>query len=173
MKKTLLFLAALLLSGAAAAQSGYPAKAITTVVGFAPGGGTDTVARIIGRTLGEQLGQQVLTDNKAGAGGNIATDHVVKAAPDGYTIYLANVGALAVNPHLLQLQYDPLKDPRSPPDRTSRRARLRRSPPPAQDATRSCPTCRPWPSWATPATTPPTGTPTWRRPRRRRTSSSG
>jgi tripartite-type tricarboxylate transporter receptor subunit TctC len=88
----------------------YPNKAITSVVGFAPGGGTDTVSRIVAKTLGEQVGQQVITDNKAGAGGNIATDFVVRAQPDGYTIYLANVGAIAVNPHLLPLQYDPLKD---------------------------------------------------------------
>src|SRR5687768_6413456 len=81
----------------------YPNKAITTVVGFAPGGGTDTVSRIIAKTLGDQMGQQVLTDNKAGAGGNIATDLVARAAPDGYTIYLANVGAIAVNPHMLPL----------------------------------------------------------------------
>jgi tripartite-type tricarboxylate transporter receptor subunit TctC len=88
----------------------YPGKPITSVVGFAPGGGTDTVSRIVGKTLGEQLGQQVLTDNRAGAGGNIATDFVARSAPDGYTIYLANVGAIAVNPHLLPLQYDPLRD---------------------------------------------------------------
>ena len=100
----------LFVHGIAAAQSPFPGRPITTVVGFAPGGGTDTVSRIIGKTLGDQLGQQVLTDNKSGAGGNIATDLVVKAAPDGYTIYLANVGAIAVNPHLLPLAYDPLKD---------------------------------------------------------------
>ncbi len=88
----------------------YPNKAITSVVGFAPGGGTDTVSRIIAKTLGDQLGQQVITDNRAGAGGNIATDFVVRSAPDGYTLYLANVGAISVNPHLLPLQYDPLKD---------------------------------------------------------------
>jgi tripartite-type tricarboxylate transporter receptor subunit TctC len=88
----------------------YPNKPITSVVGFAPGGGTDTVSRIVAKTLGEQLGQQVLTDNKAGAGGNIATDFVVRSAPDGYTLYLANVGAIAVNPHLLPLTYDPLRD---------------------------------------------------------------
>ncbi|HEX2650079.1 MAG TPA: tripartite tricarboxylate transporter substrate binding protein [Burkholderiales bacterium] len=101
-------LASLVFSFGALGQ--YPSRPITTLVGFAPGGGTDTVSRIIAKTLGEQLGQQVLTDNKAGAGGNIATDLVVKAAPDGYTIYLANVGAIAVNPHLLRLTYDPLKD---------------------------------------------------------------
>ena len=95
---------------ATSASAQYPTRPITSVVGFAPGGGTDTVSRIVAKTLGDQLGQQVLTDNKAGAGGNIATDHVVRAAPDGYTIYLANVGALTVNPHLLQLTYDPLKD---------------------------------------------------------------
>ena len=99
-----------LAAGAAFAQAPFPGRPVTTVVGFAPGGGTDTVSRIIGKTLGEQLGQTVLTDNKSGAGGNIATDLVVKAAPDGYTIYLANVGAISVNPHLLPLTYDPLKD---------------------------------------------------------------
>jgi tripartite-type tricarboxylate transporter receptor subunit TctC len=98
----------LLFSGTCFAQ--YPNKPITTVVGFAPGGGTDTVSRIVAKALGDQLGQQVLTDNRAGAGGNIATDFVVRSQPDGYTLYLANVGALAVNPHLLPLQFDPLKD---------------------------------------------------------------
>ena len=107
MKKLIAFIG-ILFSGICFAQ--YPNKPITTVVGFAPGGGTDTVSRIIAKTLGDQLGQQVLTDNKAGAGGNIATDLVVRAPADGYTLYLANVGAIAVNPHLLPLQYDPLKD---------------------------------------------------------------
>ena len=100
----------LVFAGSALAQANFPAKAITTVVGFAPGGGTDTVARVVGRTLGENLGQQVIVDNKAGAGGTIAVDYVAKAAPDGYTLVLANVGALAANPHIMKLQYDPLKD---------------------------------------------------------------
>jgi tripartite-type tricarboxylate transporter receptor subunit TctC len=108
MKRTGIFAALLLASGLCLAQ--YPNKPITSVVGFAPGGGTDTVSRIVGKTLGEQLGQQVLTDNRAGAGGNIATDYVIRSPADGYTLYLANVGALTVNPHLLPLQYDPLKD---------------------------------------------------------------
>jgi tripartite-type tricarboxylate transporter receptor subunit TctC len=107
MKKLIAF-AGIFFSALCFAQ--YPNKPITTVVGFAPGGGTDTVSRIIAKTLGDQVGQQVLTDNKAGAGGNIATDFVVRAPADGYTLYLANVGAIAVNPHLLPLQYDPLKD---------------------------------------------------------------
>ena len=88
----------------------FPNKPITIVVGFEPGGGTDTTARIVQGPLGELLGQQVVVENRAGAGGNIAVDHVAKAAPDGYTIVLANVGALAVNPHILKTPYDPLKD---------------------------------------------------------------
>jgi len=95
-------------SAAAAAQ--WPQKAVTTVVGFEPGGGTDTTSRIVGRALGEQLGQQVVTENRAGAGGTIAVGNVAKAVPDGYTIVLANVGALAVNPHIMKLPYDPLHD---------------------------------------------------------------
>jgi tripartite-type tricarboxylate transporter receptor subunit TctC len=88
----------------------WPAKAITTVVGFEPGGGTDTTARIVAPALGELLGQNVVVENRAGAGGNIAVDYAAKAAPDGYTIVLANVGALTVNPHILKTPYDPLKD---------------------------------------------------------------
>jgi tripartite-type tricarboxylate transporter receptor subunit TctC len=95
---------------AAAAQGGFPARPITVVVGFEPGGGTDTTARIVQRPLSEQLGQQVVVENRAGAGGNIAVDYVAKSAPDGYTIVLANVGALSVNPHILKTPYDPLRD---------------------------------------------------------------
>ena len=98
-----------LFAGVAAAQ-GFPNKPITTVVGFEPGGGTDTVARIVGKTLGEQVGQQVVVENKAGAGGTIAVDYVSKQAPDGYTLVLANVGAMAANPHMMSLHYNPLTD---------------------------------------------------------------
>jgi len=106
--KKLIAFAGILFSGICFAQ--YPNKPITIVVGFEPGGGTDTTARIVQGPLGEQLGQQIVVENRAGAGGNIAVDHVVKAAPDGYTIVLANVGALAVNPHILKTPYDPLRD---------------------------------------------------------------
>jgi tripartite-type tricarboxylate transporter receptor subunit TctC len=92
------------------AQGGFPAKPITMVVGFEPGGGTDTVARIVAKTLGDNLGQQVIVENRAGAGGNIAVDNVAKSVPDGYTLVLANVGALAVNPHMIKVPYDPMKD---------------------------------------------------------------
>src|SRR5882724_4419127 len=88
-------------SACALAQS-FPNKPITTVVGFEPGGGTDTTARIIAPTLSELLGQQVVVENRSGAGGNIAVDYVAKASPDGYTLVLANVGAIAVNPHILK-----------------------------------------------------------------------
>jgi tripartite-type tricarboxylate transporter receptor subunit TctC len=95
---------------AAAAAQGFPNKPVTIVVGFEPGGGTDTTARIVGKTLGEQLGQQVIIENRAGAGGTIAVAHVAKETPDGYTIVLANVGALTANPFIMHLTYDPLKD---------------------------------------------------------------
>ena len=103
---------ALALAGTAlgAAAQNFPAKPITTVVGFEPGGGTDTVARIVAKTLSEQLGQQVVVENRAGAGGNIAVDYVTKSAPDGYTVVLANVGAIAVNPHIMKTTYDPQRD---------------------------------------------------------------
>ena len=95
---------------AAWAQGAFPSKPVTIVVGFEPGGGTDTTARIVQKPLSDQLGQQVVVENRAGAGGNIAVDYVAKTAPDGYTLVLANVGALAVNPHILKTPYDPLRD---------------------------------------------------------------
>ncbi len=101
---------ALLFSGSIFSQTSFPSRPITTVVGFEPGGGTDTVARIVAKTLGENLGQQAVVENRAGAGGNIAVDYVAKSAPDGYTIVLANVGAMTVNPHLIKTPYDPLRD---------------------------------------------------------------
>src|SRR5690349_18590071 len=104
-------LAALALGITLSAQAQtFPSKPITTVVGFEPGGGTDTTARIVAKTLSEQIGQQVVVENRAGAGGDIAVDYVAKSAPDGYTLVLANVGALTVNPHILKTPYDPLKD---------------------------------------------------------------
>jgi tripartite-type tricarboxylate transporter receptor subunit TctC len=111
MKKFLWIACATALAGSAAAQAPYPSRPVTMVVGFAPGGGTDTASRIIAKKLGENLGQTVLVENKAGAGGNIATELVVKAAPDGYTILLASVGSMAITPHLLpKPPYDPLRD---------------------------------------------------------------
>ena len=97
--------------GAAQAQAPFPSRAVTMVVGFAPGGGTDIAARIIAKRLAENIGQAVVVENRTGAGGNIATDLVAKAVPDGYTILLGSVGSLTVAPHLVaKLPYDPLKD---------------------------------------------------------------
>jgi len=105
-----LFAAVALLFSCVSAGQGFPSKPITMVVGFEPGGGTDTVARVVAKFLAENIGQQVVVENRAGAGGNIAVDHTIKSAPDGYTVVLANVGALTVNPHLMKLAYDPLRD---------------------------------------------------------------
>ena len=109
----ILFAAALAaLSQAAFAQgASFPNRPITMVVGFAPGGGTDTVARIVAKKLGDSVGQTVIVENKAGAGGTVATNQVAKSAPDGYTILLGSIGSLAVAPHIIaKLPYDPMHD---------------------------------------------------------------
>jgi tripartite-type tricarboxylate transporter receptor subunit TctC len=103
--------AALLLAAGAFAQANFPSRAVTLTVGFAPGGGTDTAARIIAKKLGDNIGQPVVVENRAGAGGNIAAQHIASAAPDGYTIHLASVGPMAVAPHMTRnLPYDPKRD---------------------------------------------------------------
>ena len=105
-------LAALVWIGAAGAQTaGYPNKPLRFMVGFPPGGSTDVAARVIAPRLAERLGQQIVIDNRAGAGGNIGVDAIAKSAPDGYTIGFGVSGALAVNVTLQpNLPYDPLKD---------------------------------------------------------------
>ncbi|MEO7742296.1 MAG: tripartite tricarboxylate transporter substrate-binding protein, partial [Usitatibacter sp.] len=105
------FLAALLFAGAAAAQAGFPSRSVTLTVGFAPGGGTDTAARIVARKLSENIGQTVVVENKAGAGGNIAAQQVATAPPDGYTIHLTSVGPMTVAPAMQKnLPYDVKRD---------------------------------------------------------------
>ena len=102
--------AAIAFASACAAQT-FPARAVTLTVGFAPGGGTDTAARIIAQKLFENIGQPVVVENRAGAGGNIAAQHIATAPPDGYTIHLTSVGPMAIAPHLIKgLQYDPSRD---------------------------------------------------------------
>jgi tripartite-type tricarboxylate transporter receptor subunit TctC len=98
-------------SGAALPADAYPAKPIRLVVGFAPGGANDLVARAVATRLGTRLGQQVVVENRAGAGGNIATEQVARAAPDGYTLLLASVASFAMSPALIgKVPFDPVGD---------------------------------------------------------------
>jgi tripartite-type tricarboxylate transporter receptor subunit TctC len=100
-----------LLAASAAAQTVFPNRPVTMVVGFAPGGGTDIASRIIAKKLAENIGQSVVVENRPGAGGNIATETVSRAQPDGHTLLLASVGSLTVAPHIVaKLPYDPLHD---------------------------------------------------------------
>jgi len=95
---------------AAAAQS-YPTQPITLVVPFAAGSGTDAVARVVAKGLGERLGQQVLVDNRAGASGQLAAQFVAGAKPDGYTLMMTTNTPHSANPALFRkLRYDPIKD---------------------------------------------------------------
>ncbi|MGO4809987.1 Bug family tripartite tricarboxylate transporter substrate binding protein [Cupriavidus sp. 2MCAB6] len=104
-------LALALLAPAAQAADAWPAKPIKWVVPYPPGGSTDMLARIVGQKLGERLGQPVVVENKAGAGGNVGTDYVAKQPADGYTIVMGNIGPIAINPSLYpDLPYNPLKD---------------------------------------------------------------
>ena len=98
------------LSGAAMAQA-YPAKPIRLIVPLAPGGGNDTIARLIGQKISGPLGQQVVVENRPGAGGMIGADVAAKSPPDGYTLLLANVAAMAIIPNVQKkVPYDPIKD---------------------------------------------------------------
>jgi tripartite-type tricarboxylate transporter receptor subunit TctC len=99
--------AALLCSSALAA---YPEKSITIVVPTAAGGANDAMARVIGQAMSTALKQPVIVDNKAGANGAIASEFVMRAAPDGYTLMLGYVATHAMNPALQKLRYDPVKD---------------------------------------------------------------
>ena len=103
-------MAFLALAGAASAQT-YPSKPIRIVVGVPPGGATDIVARLVGQKMGEQTGQTVVIDNRGGAGGNIGAELVAKSAPDGYTLFLATIGTMTINPWLYKnMPFDTLRD---------------------------------------------------------------
>src|ERR1700733_8335055 len=88
------------LSATVPAADSYPNKPIRMLVGFAPGGGTDTTARALTPKLSERLGQQVIIDNRPGAAGNIATEIITNAPADGYTILMGTIAALSINPTL-------------------------------------------------------------------------
>jgi tripartite-type tricarboxylate transporter receptor subunit TctC len=101
---------ALLALAAGFAQSQqYPNKPVRIIAPFAPGGGTDFIARLIAQKLTERLGQQVIVENKPGAGGNLGAEFAVKSAPDGYTLLLV-AGSYTVNPSLYKLSFDPVND---------------------------------------------------------------
>ncbi|MGV2862787.1 Bug family tripartite tricarboxylate transporter substrate binding protein [Achromobacter sp. ESBL13] len=113
MKRLCTYLAALLLPcsmAQAASADAYPAKAITIVYPYAPGSASDTMTRLLAESMSKRLGQPVIVDSKPGAGGSIATEHVVRAAPDGYTLLLSASGTISVNPHIYKLRYSTLDD---------------------------------------------------------------
>lgn len=98
------------MSYVATAQEFPPKKTITMVVGFAAGGAADTAARIIAKKLGENIGANVVVDNRGGAGGNIAHQYAANGPTDGSTILFGSVGPLTIAPHMMKLPYDPFKD---------------------------------------------------------------
>lgn len=99
-----------LASSVAAAQT-YPNHAVRLVVGFAPGGNTDLIARIIADKVSSLIGQRVFVENRGGANGAIAADTVAKSPPDGYSLFFTTVGAVAINPAFRKdLPYDPVRD---------------------------------------------------------------
>jgi len=111
MKRTTPFLLAALAASSLHAEQNFPTHPVTLTVGFAPGGGTDTAARIVAKKLTENIGQSVIVENRAGAGGNIAAQQIATAPPDGYTIHLTSVGPMTVAPAMVKnLPYDPKKD---------------------------------------------------------------
>ena len=113
-RRTLLASLAMAAAGAlplGAAAQAYPAKPVTIVVPFAPGGTTDILARIVGQGLGAELGQPFVVDNRAGAGGNIGASLAAKAPADGYTLFMGTVGTHAINQALYKkMPFDPVKD---------------------------------------------------------------
>jgi tripartite-type tricarboxylate transporter receptor subunit TctC len=110
-KQLAMLILAALWSVSVVAAEPYPVKPIRMIVGFAPGGGTDLTARPVAQKLSELLGQQVIVENRPGAAGNVATEQVAKSAPDGYTLLMGTIAALAINPSLYgNLRFDPETD---------------------------------------------------------------
>ena len=106
-----LTLAAMLTAGSPSIAADFPDRQITLVVPFAAGGSTDVVARILAQKMSDDLGQQVIVQNVAGAGGNLGADNVARADPDGYTILMGTVATHALNPLILKsTPYDPKTD---------------------------------------------------------------
>lgn len=110
MKPSILASALLACACASAQAADYPSRAVKTVVAFSAGGTTDTLTRGTTNILARALGQPFVVENRPGAGGNIGTEYVVRAEPDGYTLIVNSVGPVAVNPSLMKLSYNPLTD---------------------------------------------------------------
>ncbi|MEN9539465.1 MAG: hypothetical protein RLZZ126_1700, partial [Pseudomonadota bacterium] len=91
------------------AQTSYPVKPVKIVVAFAPGGGSDFIARLLSVKLGEKLGQPVVVENRPGAGGNLGAEQALKAPADGYTLFLT-AASYTVNPSIYKLSFDSVKD---------------------------------------------------------------
>ncbi|TLZ77233.1 MAG: ABC transporter substrate-binding protein, partial [Methanobacteriota archaeon] len=103
--------AALLWTQLPAYSQAYPARTVRIVIPFPPGGTSDILARTLGQKLTEEWGQQVIAENRAGAAGNIASEHVARSKPDGYTLLINTVGTHAINPAIYpNLPFDPVKD---------------------------------------------------------------
>jgi len=110
-RSILLAAAAVATPGLRAQSKGWPTKSLRIVVPYPPGGSSDIIARALSQPLQEALGQTVIVDNKPGANGNLGADLVAKSPPDGYTMLLCDVGALAISPSVYtRLQFDPTKD---------------------------------------------------------------
>ncbi len=108
MIRRLVILALTLLGVCGAHAESYPSRPIRLIVPFTPGGSTDILGRLIGQKLSERFGQQVIIDNRPGAGGSVGAEMAARAAPDGYTLLMGHLGTLAVNPGLYpKLGYDP------------------------------------------------------------------
>jgi tripartite-type tricarboxylate transporter receptor subunit TctC len=108
--RTLLGAVSCLLFCAPSLAQNYPAKPIRLILGFAPGGSTDLVARVVGQKMSESWGQQVIIDNRPGANGMIGADLVAKASPDGYSLLLSSIGPMAINASLYKMPYDIVND---------------------------------------------------------------
>jgi tripartite-type tricarboxylate transporter receptor subunit TctC len=103
---TLVTVAVLMGASAVSVAQDYPARPIRLIIGFAPGGSTDLVARVVAQKMAESWGQQVVVDNRPGANGMIGADLVAKANPDGYSLLLSSIGPMAINASLYKMPYD-------------------------------------------------------------------
>src|SRR5215211_7561789 len=110
MKRVILFFAALVCATAAIAQQTYPNRPLRIVIPWPPGQATDLAGRLVALKLTEQLAQQVIPDNRPGAGGAIGTDVAAKATPDGYTLLAASSGPVTISPLLQKVPYDAVRD---------------------------------------------------------------